>query len=91
MKKKKLKERIYFSESWLWSILGDWQKHSRNLTSSKNSKNSHILLCQISQKPLKAENKQPQWTNLMTAETDTMMDEKQLAKTSDAEMIGHGL
>ena len=27
----------------------------------------------------------------MTAETDTMMDEKQLAKTSDAEMIGHGL
>lgn len=27
----------------------------------------------------------------MMAETDTMMDEKQLAKTSDAEMIGHGL
>ena len=48
----------------------NWQKHSRNLTSSKNSKNSHILLGQISQKPLEAENKQPHWINLMVAETD---------------------
>lgn len=65
----------------------DWQKHSRNLTSSKNSKNSHILLGQISQKPLKATLDKPHsgW------DWPATMDGKQLAKTSDTDIIGHGL